>query len=61
MEQFRKTFSLLFIFLVGLRISEAIAGNPITYKIGGVLSINASQIHFKQTIEVNYEHYIYYF
>ncbi|KAK0183412.1 hypothetical protein PV327_001458 [Microctonus hyperodae] len=43
--------SLILIFLIAPRLSHGIAGNPTSYKIGGVLSNNASRVHFKQTIE----------
>lgn len=52
MEQHHKMISLILIFLIAPRLSHGIAGNPTSYKIGGVLSNNASRVHFKQTIEV---------
>ncbi|XP_034949812.1 glutamate [NMDA] receptor subunit 1 [Chelonus insularis] len=51
MNQLRKLICFFFIFLITPKSSDAIADNPITYKIGGVLSNNVSQEHFKQTIE----------
>ncbi|XP_044018621.1 glutamate [NMDA] receptor subunit 1 isoform X2 [Aphidius gifuensis] len=42
----------LFIFIfTSIKSCEAVSGNPISYKIGGVLSNNASQVHFKKTID----------
>lgn len=45
----------LFIFIfTSIKSCEAVSGNPISYKIGGVLSNNASQVHFKKTIDVSF-------
>ncbi|KAK0095902.1 hypothetical protein PV326_007060 [Microctonus aethiopoides] len=51
MGQHNKMISLILIFLIAPKLSHGIAGNPTSYKIGGVLSNNASRVHFKQTIE----------
>ncbi|XP_011300485.1 glutamate [NMDA] receptor subunit 1 isoform X1 [Fopius arisanus] len=52
MERAVKTMLLWFIvFFAFTRSSEAVEGNPMYYKIGGVLSNNASQNHFKKTLD----------
>lgn len=44
---------LFLVFLAIIKSSDAVSGNPTSYKIGGVLSNNASQQHFKKTIDVS--------
>ncbi|XP_008560192.1 glutamate [NMDA] receptor subunit 1 [Microplitis demolitor] len=50
MNLFNKLLCLLIIYASLVSI-DAIPNNPTSYKIGGVLSLNSSQVHFKQTIE----------